>query len=65
VLDAMFDNLQIFDFEGRLLLSLGDSGSAPGEFWLPNGIAISRDQRIFIADCFNHRIQVLKHVSEP
>jgi len=39
-LDAMFDNFQIFDRDGRLLLAIGETGSQPGQFWLANGIAI-------------------------
>jgi hypothetical protein len=52
----------VFDPDGRLLLDVGRPGSEPGEFWLPNGIAIGRDNRIFVADAYNSRIQVLKYV---
>jgi ATP-dependent Lon protease len=41
VVDALFDNVQIFDDQSRLLLNWGEAGSAPGQFWLPNGIAIA------------------------
>jgi hypothetical protein len=48
-----------------LLLSLGQSGAAPGEFGLPAGIAISADNHIYIADSYNRRIQVLAYTGEP
>ena len=62
VVDALFDNVQIFDAGGRLLLSLGETGGRAGEFWLPNGIAISRKNEIYITDCYNHRLQIFKYV---
>ena len=62
VLDALFDNLQIFDRSGRLLLNFGETGGQPGQFWLVNGIAITRENEILVADSYNHRIQVFKYV---
>jgi sugar lactone lactonase YvrE len=47
-----------------LLLDFGGPGGGVGEFYLPNGIAISRDNRIFVADGYNHRVQVFKYVGE-
>jgi sugar lactone lactonase YvrE len=44
------------------LLNLGEPGAGPGEFWLPNGIAISRSDEIFVADAYNHRIQLLRYI---
>jgi sugar lactone lactonase YvrE len=62
VVDALFNNLQIFDLSGKLLLIVGGSGTAPGEFALPNGIAIGADNRIYVADSLNHRIQVFQYI---
>jgi sugar lactone lactonase YvrE len=62
VVDALVDKLQIFDSAGRFLLDVGEAGSNPGEFWLPNGIAISRDNQVFVADSYNHRVQVFKYM---
>jgi DNA-binding beta-propeller fold protein YncE len=62
VVDGIFDNIQIFDQTGRLLMPLGEAGSKAGEFWLPNGIAIRRDGEILVADSYNHRVQVFKYV---
>jgi DNA-binding beta-propeller fold protein YncE len=62
VIDAMFDNVQIFDMKGVFLLNFGQAGAQPGEFWLPNGIAINRANEIFVADSYNRRIQVFKYI---
>jgi len=63
--DALFDNFQMFDPAGRLLLDVGAAGSAAGEFWLPAGIAVSRDHRIYVADSYNHRVQVFRLLGQP
>jgi hypothetical protein len=65
VIDGLFDNMQIFDPAGRLLLNVGEAGTRPGEFWLPNGIAIRRNGEILVADSYNHRVQIFKYVGQP
>jgi DNA-binding beta-propeller fold protein YncE len=59
VVDALFDNVQVFSPEGRLLLVIGSAGREVGQFWSPAGIDIAGDL-IYIADTFNHRIQILR-----
>ena len=54
-----------FDPAGQLLLNIGEGGDDPGEFGLPNGIAIGADNRIFVADAYNHRVQVFKLLGQP
>jgi hypothetical protein len=61
VVDNIFDNVQIFDDEGRLLLVIGNTGKDAGQFWSPAGIDITNDT-IYIADTFNHRIQILLYL---
>lgn len=61
VVDALFDNIQVFNEQGQLLLVIGGPGQAEGEFWSPVGISVYRDE-IYIADTFNHRIQVLRYL---
>ena len=60
MVDGLFDNIQIFDRSGRLLLNWGEAGTEAGEFWLPNGIVISPENRIYVADTYNRRIQVFQ-----
>lgn len=64
VLDSQFENVQIFDREGRLLLAFGEEGDAPGRFQLPSGITIDERDRIWIADTYNRRVQVFQYLRE-
>ena len=65
VVDALFDNIQIFNPDGQLLMHFGAAGQQPGEFWLPGGVAIGRNNRIYVADTYNRRVQVFQYVGEP
>lgn len=64
VVDSRFENVQIFDDAGRLLLFFGGEGTAPGEFWLPGGIFIEQSGRIWVCDSYNRRLQVFQYVRE-
>ena len=51
-----------FSPSGKLLAKAGSessTGSPLGEFSLPMGIAIDSNDKIFVCDCSNHRVQVL------
>jgi len=64
VVDALFDNVQIFDPDGQLLLFFGNSGGlAAGEFSLPNGLSIDDNNMIYVADTYHGRIQVFESLS--
>jgi sugar lactone lactonase YvrE len=65
IAEAMHDVVQIFDADGRLLLVIGRSGGAPGEFSLPSAVHIDASNRIFVADALNGRVQVFQYVSRP
>jgi len=65
VADAAFDNFQIFDQEGRLLLFVGQAGSGPGQFHLPAGLYIDEEDRIYVVDQFNRRVQVFQYLKYP
>ena len=47
-----------FNREGVLLKSVGGRGSKPGQFNCPNGMRVSKDNKLFVCDSSNHRIQV-------
>lgn len=64
VLDNQFENVQVFDGEGRLLLAFGEEGRGPGMFNLPSGISIDEHDRIWIADTYNRRVQVFQYIAE-
>lgn len=46
-----------FNNSGELLLSWGEPGDAPGQFNTPHGIAIDKDDVVYIADRKNNRVQ--------
>jgi len=64
VVDALFDNVQIFNLKGQLLLAFGSAGAGPGEFALPAGIAIDQHDLIYVADAYNGRVQVFRYVGD-
>ena len=42
----------------RLLDGFGHAGTGPGEFNRPEGLGVDRQDRIYVADSCNHRIQI-------
>ena len=64
VVDALFDKVQIFDREGRLLLAFGAGGGGPGQFSMPAGLTIDSHDLLFVADSFNRRVQVFRYLPE-
>lgn len=47
-----------FSPEGELISSWGEPGQGPGEFFLPHGIGIDGEDRLYVADRENNRIQI-------
>ena len=50
--------ISIFTLEGQLIRTIGSQGSGPGQFNNPSAIAFSPDEDMYVADVYNHRIQV-------
>ena len=46
---------------GDLLYYFGGKGTGAGEFQLPEGLFIDQDDRIYVVDSFNRRIQVFRY----
>jgi hypothetical protein len=46
-------------------MTLGGLGQDRGEFWLPTGVFIGDDDRIYIADSYNQRVQILRYIGGP
>ena len=53
-----YDRIQKFGPDGRFLLQWGSHGSEPGQFVRPNNLAVDDQDRVWVADSCNHRIQV-------
>lgn len=47
-----------FSSDGQFIESWGGVGTGPGEFVVPHNIVIDKEDRLYIADRENHRIQV-------
>lgn len=55
-----YGNSRVHKFapDGKLLFSWGEPGNRPGQFNLPHGIALDREDNVFVADRENSRIQI-------
>jgi DNA-binding beta-propeller fold protein YncE len=43
------------------LRTIGSAGNGAGQFNEPRGVAFDGAGNIIVADCFNHRVQVLRY----
>ena len=50
MVDAAFNNFQIFSPEGQVLMFVGTAGEDPGQFLLPAGIFIDHEDRIYVTE---------------
>ena len=55
-----YGNARVHKFtpEGKLLFSWGEPGDAPGEFCLPHIVRVDRQERVWVADRENNRVQI-------
>ncbi|MGA2977025.1 MAG: NHL repeat-containing protein [Spirochaetia bacterium] len=51
--------------QGELISSFGSYGTGPGQFSSPQGIAIGPDGKIYVADTYNNRVQILVPTAAP
>jgi DNA-binding beta-propeller fold protein YncE len=63
IADTSFNNFQIFDATGNILLFVGTTGVGPGEFLLPAGLFVDDEDRIYVADQGNARVQVFQRLN--
>ncbi len=60
MVDAAFNNFQIFTPDGKVLMFVGAFGQNPGQFNLPTGIYIDRNNRVYVSDSLNARVQIFQ-----
>jgi len=65
VVEGFANMVQVFNHEGQLLYYFGERGSGAGQFQLPAGMFIDHDDRIFVVDSFNRRIQIFHYYGLP
>ncbi len=65
VADSAFNNVQIFNEFGKLMLFFGHAGyTKPGTFRLIAGVYIDENDKIVISDGFTGRVQTFQYLSE-
>jgi DNA-binding beta-propeller fold protein YncE len=60
-----YDRIQKFSPAGDFLCQIAERGEAEGQFLRPQGLAIDDQDRLWVADACNHRIQVFDATVEP
>jgi DNA-binding beta-propeller fold protein YncE len=58
MVDGGFDRIVELDQTGKILGSIGSPGHQPGQLAWRHFLAISSDQKLFVADVLNWRFQV-------
>jgi len=59
------DRIQRFTFQGESLSLIGSTGTGPGQFDAPTSATVDSSGRIWVADFYNQRVQVLSSDGEP
>ena len=63
--DSAFNNVQVFNQEGKMMTYFGSAGyTEPGTFRLLSGLHIDENDKIIIADGFSGRVQSFQYLSE-
>jgi len=65
VVDAEFNNFQVFTPEGQPLLAVGSLGFGPGQFTLIAGIFIDSQDRIYTTEQEGGRVQIFQYLRQP
>ena len=55
----LIGRISVFDRSGKLLRTIGKTGTGPGEFRTPHALEFDSKGRLVVADRHNHRIQIL------
>ena len=64
--DELNHRIQQFNVQtGNFVKSFGKFGTRDGEFWNPVSVCVDDEGHVIVADCCNHRVQVLSQDGEP
>lgn len=64
VVDGLWGVVQVFSREGQLLYYFGN-GTGAGEFQMPAGLQVDHNDRIFVVDSYNRRIEIFQYFGLP
>ena len=61
-----YGNARVHKFspDGTLLLSWGEPGTGPGQFIMPHGIWVDKQDRVWVCERYNRRIQIFNAQGE-
>jgi len=64
VLYSGTSEIRVYNREGKVLTSFGETGVRAGEFYAPGGLWVDATNRLYVSDTSNRRIQVFQLRSE-
>ena len=53
---------QLFDQAGSFLFTIGERGTGTGEFTMPSGLYLDKQDKLYICDTYNQRVQIIQIV---
>ncbi len=63
--DYMRHAINVYTYSGVYFSELGGFGNWPGWFQYPSRVSLDSKGRLFVADTYNHRVQVFQWVERP
>ena len=57
--DYWNDRIQVYALNGTHRRNIGSSGSEPGQFHSPGGVAVDAQGELYVTDFYNQRVQHL------
>lgn len=63
--DYLRHTILVYDITGQWLYEIGNKGSKPGDFFYPSAVGVDKHGLLFVADTFNHRVQIFKIKERP
>lgn len=65
VSDAGAHRIVVFAADGRMLGTIGENGSGPGQFNFPTHLGLTRAGELLVTDTLNYRVQVFDRGGQP
>ena len=62
VVESYYDHLLVFNRDGKFLMGIGGAGRDTGKFYLPAGVWVDGQDRVFVADTMNGRVVLFQYL---